>query len=84
MKSLSEPMLHLDASEADKRLRAWFDDRGISKRFPWRDARWLRRCPPHVVADAAAWIKSGEAATSASINEEKVTLASTSHNNGYN
>lgn len=63
LQALAKPMLHLDAEEVDKRLRDWFDKRGLKARFPWRDARWLRRCPPDVTADAAAWIKGGAAAS---------------------
>ena len=75
IQALAEPMLHLDAEEADKRLRGWFDSRGLKARFPWRDARWLRRCPPDVIADAAAWVKTCSGSGTASVNAGGVELA---------
>lgn len=65
VQSIAAPMLHLDAKDCDQRLKAWFENRGLVKRLPWRDVRWLRRCPSDLVADAAAWIKSGEGAAAA-------------------
>ena len=59
LSSLTKPFLHLTSSQVDAALHDWYTQRGLKGRgLHWHKIRWLLKCDPVLVADAATWLKS--------------------------